>query len=69
MSLKLAKITNEGFKSSKQIHQCCICKRFGVWEKGWKWYGSLQDQEDGEEIFKTCSDNCRGIRQGYKSKL
>ncbi len=47
------------YKESGESHQCSVCGKVGKWNKNWQWYGSYQDLEDGKEIIKTCSDNCR----------
>ncbi len=73
MILKLVKITKSSHRSAAkrslkydtQSHQCCVCKKVGIWERGWQWYGSYVNLEDGDEIFKTCSGKCRKILQVY----
>ncbi len=59
MSLKLAKLTKAGHKKTQVVHQCCVCKKWDVWGMDWAWYGSWINLEDGDEIYKTCSDICR----------
>lgn len=48
---------------SGQIHTCRTCGKQAVWQKGWQWYGSWKDWDDGEPIYKACSDECTGKKQ------
>lgn len=45
----------------KRVHKCSVCGKYGHWGKGWMWYGSYKDLDDGKEVEKTCSDKCRGL--------
>jgi len=42
----------------RQLHQCHICKRYGIWDENWSWFGSYKDLDD-EKIYKFCSKACR----------
>lgn len=52
---------------SGKIHTCTVCKKQGVWDSWWSWYGSYKQLEDGDFIVKACSDDC--MRQAQAAGL
>ena len=42
------------------IHECCVCGKRGVWGRGWSWWGSPLELQNGP-VPKTCSAKCRRI--------
>lgn len=48
---------------SGQTHTCRTCGKQAVWQKGWVWYGSWRDWDDGQPIYKACSDECMAKMQ------
>ena len=47
------------FPANKKVHTCSTCGKQDIWGEGWQWYGSWKDIDDGKEITKTCSTECR----------
>lgn len=41
-----------------KIWECVICQRRETWCNGWRWYGSLDLEEDGH-VVPLCSDACQ----------
>jgi hypothetical protein len=37
---------------------CIICKRAGVWNEQWSWYGSILESEDTGARAVMCSPAC-----------
>lgn len=40
-------------------HKCSICAKVGPWSESWSWFGSYKELEDGGDIFKFCSNECK----------
>lgn len=49
--------------SSGRLWTCCKCGKVDVWGRGWSWWGSLKEREDGnigsEGCPIVCSTACR----------
>lgn len=43
----------------KRVWKCSVCSQEAVWGKGWAWYGSIKDEDDGNMGLVVCSDACR----------
>lgn len=53
------KIVNTG-----RIHICNVCGKKDTWKDGWRWKyifhkGSGNSDPGWDEIFKTCTEECR----------
>lgn len=48
----------DGDPNTGTIHRCDLCCCYGRWDARWKWFGSIDDDCDGE-ILKCCG--CREI--------
>ena len=44
---------------SKYIHTCDICGDRSLWNENWSWWGSYEDLEEGNKIYKVCSAKCK----------
>ena len=42
----------------KVIHECWACRKTGVWDIRWRWFGSWRDFDNGGKIIKLCSLAC-----------
>ncbi len=51
MKLRLVK---GNLEDSRTVHKCDVCGRYGTWECGWRWYGTVEEVE-----YKICSDKCQ----------
>ena len=45
---------------NKNLYKCDVCGKIDNWNDDWQWFGSYQDQEDGELLLYICSIECRG---------
>lgn len=45
--------------SKVRLHYCSVCGKYDPWGLAWSWFGSEIGIENGEEIIKVCSDECR----------
>lgn len=51
--------------SGAREYYCNVCGRIDNWGKGWRWYGSIKEQEElpRDEIIKrvVCSEKCSAL--------
>jgi len=50
------RVVHEGV--SKRVWICDACNKREIWGPGWRWYGSLADEDDGHIPRLVCSDEC-----------
>lgn len=41
-------------RRGRPLHACCVCDQLEPWKKGWRWYGSEREIDDGTPVMKFC---------------
>ncbi len=42
-----------------RLHKCSVCGKEERWSDQWSYYGSIEMEDDGAPLLKTCSSACR----------
>ncbi len=51
--------------NNRAVWKCDGCGRLDHWGKGWTWYGSFMDADDGHYEWVACSKECMGKRRPH----
>lgn len=66
-------VPNLGYRrrtpEGRALHSCVVCEKLEPWSDEWKWWGSLNDVDDGEALAKFCSDKCSKHRLAVTQEM
>jgi len=51
-------VVTETYRKPRRVWECAVCHCEGNWGRGWTWYGSDHDIEEGETLLIACSKEC-----------
>lgn len=38
----------------RRLYKCAVCGYVGYWSEGWRWWGSLKDEDEGRDVPCYC---------------
>lgn len=47
-----------------RIHTCNVCGKRGQWDRGWNYYGSMFDEDEGTGTT-CCSKKCKSLAMEF----